>query len=212
MRRAYLRQYASDTTLNRGSLSAGTARGHPSRSATIESSKLSFKGLAGRLPGALRGLLPGACSHIPHRIDSGRAGRPLQVNGSAVVLELGSAKRMDPPCRFLEPGWGVAKAAICRMLLSEMDEHVSLYVTPVNIDPDNPAVPISLSEVLRRLHREEDWQVRDLGLRGRHVRAGGSEHRKPRISAAGLRRRHRARGDVVHGPRPASFGNARVGL
>ena len=29
------------------------------------------------------------------------------------------------------------------MLLTEMDEHVSLYVTPINIDPDKPAMPIS---------------------------------------------------------------------
>jgi predicted AlkP superfamily phosphohydrolase/phosphomutase len=32
---------------------------------------------------------------------------------------------------------------ICRVLVSEMGEHVSLYVTPINIDPEKPAMPIS---------------------------------------------------------------------
>lgn len=38
---------------------------------------------------------------------------------------------------------GVKVHAICRMMLTEMAEHVSLYLTPLNIDPDNPAMPIS---------------------------------------------------------------------
>ncbi|HUE87951.1 MAG TPA: alkaline phosphatase family protein [Vicinamibacterales bacterium] len=31
----------------------------------------------------------------------------------------------------------------CRMLVTEMDQHFSLYLTPINIDPDKPAMPIS---------------------------------------------------------------------
>jgi predicted AlkP superfamily phosphohydrolase/phosphomutase len=38
---------------------------------------------------------------------------------------------------------GISTSGICRLLLTEMDEHVSLYVTPINIDPDKPAMPIS---------------------------------------------------------------------
>jgi predicted AlkP superfamily phosphohydrolase/phosphomutase len=38
---------------------------------------------------------------------------------------------------------GVKVRAICRMMLTEMNEHVSLYVTPLNLDPENPAMPIS---------------------------------------------------------------------
>jgi predicted AlkP superfamily phosphohydrolase/phosphomutase len=38
---------------------------------------------------------------------------------------------------------GVRVSGICRLLLTEMDEHVSLYVTPINIDPDKPAMPIA---------------------------------------------------------------------
>ncbi len=32
---------------------------------------------------------------------------------------------------------------ICRLLLTEIGEHVSLYMTPISIDPEKPAMPIS---------------------------------------------------------------------
>jgi predicted AlkP superfamily phosphohydrolase/phosphomutase len=38
---------------------------------------------------------------------------------------------------------GVTVTGICRLLLTELGEHFSLYVTPINIDPDRPAMPIS---------------------------------------------------------------------
>jgi predicted AlkP superfamily phosphohydrolase/phosphomutase len=38
---------------------------------------------------------------------------------------------------------GMKVSAKCRMMVTEMDEHFSLYVTPLNIDPENPAMPIS---------------------------------------------------------------------
>ena len=38
---------------------------------------------------------------------------------------------------------GVAAPGICRLLLTELAEHVSLYVSPLNIDPEKPAMPIS---------------------------------------------------------------------
>jgi predicted AlkP superfamily phosphohydrolase/phosphomutase len=38
---------------------------------------------------------------------------------------------------------GVKVHGITRMMLTEMGEHISLYMTPINIDPENPAMPIS---------------------------------------------------------------------
>ncbi|MCZ6824654.1 MAG: alkaline phosphatase family protein [Gemmatimonadetes bacterium] len=38
---------------------------------------------------------------------------------------------------------GVKVRGICRMMVTEMGEHFSLYVTPLNIDPEKPAMPIS---------------------------------------------------------------------
>ena len=38
---------------------------------------------------------------------------------------------------------GVKVSGICRMMVTEMDEHFSLYLTPISLDPENPAMPIS---------------------------------------------------------------------
>ncbi len=38
---------------------------------------------------------------------------------------------------------GVKVRGICRLMVTEMGEHFSLYVTPINIDPEKPAMPIS---------------------------------------------------------------------
>ncbi len=38
---------------------------------------------------------------------------------------------------------GIKVKAICRTMLTEMGEHLSLYLTPLNFDPENPAMPIS---------------------------------------------------------------------
>src|SRR5690606_35122407 len=38
---------------------------------------------------------------------------------------------------------GVKVQGLCRLQVTEMDEHVSLYVTPISIDPENPAMPVS---------------------------------------------------------------------
>jgi predicted AlkP superfamily phosphohydrolase/phosphomutase len=38
---------------------------------------------------------------------------------------------------------GVTVRGICRLMLTETGDEVSLYVTPINLDPDRPAMPIS---------------------------------------------------------------------
>jgi predicted AlkP superfamily phosphohydrolase/phosphomutase len=38
---------------------------------------------------------------------------------------------------------GMAIAGLTRLLLTEGDEHISLYLSPINLDPDRPAMPIS---------------------------------------------------------------------
>lgn len=40
-------------------------------------------------------------------------------------------------------GWGVKVRAIARFYLSSLKPHFNLYVTPLNIDPEKPALPIS---------------------------------------------------------------------
>jgi predicted AlkP superfamily phosphohydrolase/phosphomutase len=38
---------------------------------------------------------------------------------------------------------GINVSGICRMMVTEMDDHFSLYMTPISIDPESPAMPIS---------------------------------------------------------------------
>ena len=99
---------------------------------------------------------------------------------------------------------GIKVSGICRLLLTEMDEHFSLYVTPINIDPDRPAMPISHPSVLRHVPGEADRQVRDARTGRGHLGAERGRHRRRRLPAAGLRHRSRARGDVLRRARSAS--------
>jgi predicted AlkP superfamily phosphohydrolase/phosphomutase len=63
------------------------------------------------------------------------------VDGTPVELELG---RLTPWVSLaFSAAPGIKVRGICRMMLIEMGEHVSLYVSPLNIDPENPAMPIS---------------------------------------------------------------------
>ena len=66
---------------------------------------------------------------------------------------------------------GVTTSGICRLLLTEMAEHVSLYVTPINIDPDRPAMPIPHPPFYAHVSREAHRQVRDARTGRRHVGA-----------------------------------------
>jgi len=69
-------------------------------------------------------------------------GRALvAVRGTEVELERG--RLSDWVSLAFRAAPGVKVRGICRMMVTELGEHVSLYVTPLNIDPENPAMPIS---------------------------------------------------------------------
>ena len=46
-----------------------------------------------------------------------------------------------------KPGLGITVAGIARFYLMSIDPHVNLYMTPIHIDPENPAMPISHPQV-----------------------------------------------------------------
>jgi predicted AlkP superfamily phosphohydrolase/phosphomutase len=76
-------------------------------------------------------------------LDLNRTGRHVDalVSGTTVRLVPGT---LSPwvTLRF-RAAPGVTIQGVCRMLVTEMDEHFSLYITPINIDPEKPAMPIS---------------------------------------------------------------------
>ncbi|MEX2271256.1 MAG: alkaline phosphatase family protein [Vicinamibacterales bacterium] len=73
------------------------------------------------------------------RADGDRA--RLTIDGEGHTLEVGRLSDWITLTFHAAPL--IRVSGICRMLVTEMAEHVSLYVTPINIDPEKPAMPIS---------------------------------------------------------------------
>ena len=71
----------------------------------------------------------------------GRDEALLDLAGQKIVLRKGIYSNWIQ-VRF-NAGLGMKLYGICRFLLTEVSPHLELYVTPVNIDPAKPALPIS---------------------------------------------------------------------
>jgi predicted AlkP superfamily phosphohydrolase/phosphomutase len=65
----------------------------------------------------------------------------LKVGDEA--LDLAPGKLTDWVPLTFEAALGIKVRGIARMMITEMGEHVSLYVTPIALDPEKPAMPIS---------------------------------------------------------------------
>jgi len=80
---------------------------------------------------------------IPMRIEVDRKAQvtKVQTNGSLTELTTG---RLSPwvPLTF-KAAPGIKVSGLCRMLVTEADEHFSLYLSPICLDPEKPAMPIS---------------------------------------------------------------------
>jgi predicted AlkP superfamily phosphohydrolase/phosphomutase len=80
---------------------------------------------------------------LPFRITIDRAeGRArLEISGRTFVLKKGE---FSPWIGLtFKPGLGIKVRAIAKFLVTSLEPHFEMYVTPLNIDPENPALPIS---------------------------------------------------------------------
>ncbi len=75
------------------------------------------------------------------RLDRAAGKATLQVAGKRFVLAPGDYTDWVPLA--FPMGLGFKVRGIARFRLTELGEHVGLYVTPMNIDPASPALPIS---------------------------------------------------------------------
>jgi predicted AlkP superfamily phosphohydrolase/phosphomutase len=74
-------------------------------------------------------------------IDTARKGAWIETSGQKFFVEKG---RFSPWIKVaFKPGLGIKIRAICRFLLLQTEPHFEMYVTPLNIDPERPALPIS---------------------------------------------------------------------
>ena len=96
------------------------------------------------LPGPENPVLKAAAPlELPLRLQIDRQAQraTVDLDGQHIALEPGQMTAWIPVRFRAAPT--VTIRGICRLLLTELGDHVSLYVTPINLDPDRPALPIS---------------------------------------------------------------------
>ena len=96
------------------------------------------------ISGPENSLKPGSGEiRIPFEIRLGTETEDAEMTlaGKKYVLGL---KKYTPYIRLeFKPGLGIKVSGLCRFYLIEKEPHFKLYMTPLNIDPDKPALPIS---------------------------------------------------------------------
>ena len=80
---------------------------------------------------------------VPIRLTIDRGQQRVGVELNDARFELRPGQLSDWITIHFKPAPLIELRGITRMLLTELDEHVSLYLSPINIDPDRPAMPIS---------------------------------------------------------------------
>lgn len=74
-------------------------------------------------------------------VDPKGDGVTIEVSGQKIPLKKDT---FSPWIRIaFKPGLGIKIQAICRFYVSSLKPHFEMYVTPLNIDPEKPALPIS---------------------------------------------------------------------
>ncbi|MGH9500906.1 MAG: alkaline phosphatase family protein [Terriglobales bacterium] len=95
------------------------------------------------VPGPEDPLGGGGELHVPFEIHTN--GKPnqaqLTVEGEKIALKVGEYSEWIP-VKF-KSGMGFGAHGICRFYLKEVSPEIEVYVTPVNIDPGQPDLPIS---------------------------------------------------------------------
>ncbi|MFQ5526275.1 MAG: alkaline phosphatase family protein [Thermoanaerobaculia bacterium] len=84
---------------------------------------------------------PAMAIPVEVRVDRSAGTARLELNGDSHELRAGELSDWIKLTFKAVPG--VKVMGICRMLITEMGEHFSLYVTPIALDPEKPAMPVS---------------------------------------------------------------------
>jgi predicted AlkP superfamily phosphohydrolase/phosphomutase len=86
----------------------------------------------------------------------------LHVNGTRTTLRVG---QYTPWIRVaFRAGPGLTVTGICEFLLLSVEPHLQLYVTPIQIDPEKPALPISHPNVFSTYLAKSQGPFATLGL------------------------------------------------
>jgi predicted AlkP superfamily phosphohydrolase/phosphomutase len=75
------------------------------------------------------------------KIERGTGKAVIDISGQRFEL---APRKYSPWIRLAFPaGLGIKVHGICRFYINTLDDGFDMYVTPINIDPENPALPIS---------------------------------------------------------------------
>ncbi len=74
-------------------------------------------------------------------IDEDKKGAVVEVSGQRLKLKSNTFSEWIK--LTFRPGLGMKIRAICRFYISQIHPHFEMYITPLNIDPEKPALPIS---------------------------------------------------------------------
>jgi predicted AlkP superfamily phosphohydrolase/phosphomutase len=109
-------------------------------------SRYPLKPVANGYEGSLEGpddslLEDGGPMQIPFRVLTGKGAPVLEIQDAKYALKPGT---YTPWIKLkFRASLGIKVSGIARFLVTETGEHFSLYSTPVQIDPEKPALPIS---------------------------------------------------------------------
>ena len=80
---------------------------------------------------------------IPLRVMVDRAARQAVVDLDGTRVTLSPGALTDWVTLTFRAAPGIKVTGITRLLVTELDDHFSLYMSPINLDPEKPAMPIS---------------------------------------------------------------------
>lgn len=80
---------------------------------------------------------------VPFIIDLDRPAKRARIRIDGAAVELQEKQLSDWITLTFKAAPGIKVSGNCRMMVTELGEHFSLYISPINIDPENPAMPIS---------------------------------------------------------------------
>lgn len=80
---------------------------------------------------------------LPMKIDINEKNDSVSIKVSGEEITLKRGIFSDWTRIIFKPGLGMKIRAICRFYVSQIAPHFEMYLTPLNIDPQKPALPIS---------------------------------------------------------------------
>jgi predicted AlkP superfamily phosphohydrolase/phosphomutase len=84
-----------------------------------------------------------AALELPLRIRIDRPRRLVEADLDGTRVELTPGRLSDWVTLRFRAAPTISVSGITRLLVTEMDDHFSLYMSPINLDPEKPAMPIS---------------------------------------------------------------------